>query len=194
MSDQPSSNERVSDTELAADLHRYRNNKAGSIYRLLSELQQRRHDDGLIEGEYSTFRKCAAADVDALQKRLAATEHEFKNFHRLLSERFGYVHDEKDWKRDQVSLIEWIAKRTAHEPPSQASNELCAQLREGTREYELYDNLMRQAADEIERLLEQLRLANLDALIAEAQERGEYSTKPCVRGNDNCPEGCCSGR
>lgn len=33
---------------------------------------------------------------------------EFKNFHRLLCERFGYVHDEKDWNRDQLSLIEWI--------------------------------------------------------------------------------------
>lgn len=39
--------------------------------------------------------------------------HAFKNFHRLLCERFGYTHDEKDWRRDQVSLIEWIAKRCA---------------------------------------------------------------------------------
>lgn len=44
-------------------------------------------------------------------------QHEFKNFHRLLCERFGYGHDEIDWKRDQVSLIEHIAKRcTAPEP------------------------------------------------------------------------------
>jgi hypothetical protein len=35
--------------------------------------------------------------------------HAFKNFHRLLCERFGYGHDEKDWQRDQLSLIEWIA-------------------------------------------------------------------------------------
>jgi hypothetical protein len=34
---------------------------------------------------------------------------EFKNFHRLLCERFGYVHDERNWQRDQLSLIEWIA-------------------------------------------------------------------------------------
>ncbi|HHM9318333.1 TPA: hypothetical protein ACRNS5_004224 [Pseudomonas aeruginosa] len=33
----------------------------------------------------------------------------FKNFHRLLCERFGYTHDEKDWQRDQLSLIEHIA-------------------------------------------------------------------------------------
>lgn len=40
-------------------------------------------------------------------------DHDFKNFHRLLCERFDYVHDEKDWKRDQLSLIEWIAKKVA---------------------------------------------------------------------------------
>lgn len=39
----------------------------------------------------------------------AAMEREFKNFHRQLCERFGYTHDEKDWRRDQVSLIEFIA-------------------------------------------------------------------------------------
>lgn len=38
-------------------------------------------------------------------------EAKFKNFHRALCERFDYVHDEKDWQRDQVSLIEWIAKK-----------------------------------------------------------------------------------
>ncbi|WP_260426377.1 hypothetical protein [Burkholderia cepacia] len=37
--------------------------------------------------------------------------HLFKNFHRQLCERFGYVHDEIDWRRDQVSLIEWIANK-----------------------------------------------------------------------------------
>lgn len=37
-------------------------------------------------------------------------DREFKNFHRLLCERFNYSHDDIDWKRDQVSLIEWIAK------------------------------------------------------------------------------------
>ena len=34
---------------------------------------------------------------------------EFKHFHRLLCERFGYAHDEIDWKLDQLSLIEHIA-------------------------------------------------------------------------------------
>jgi hypothetical protein len=40
-------------------------------------------------------------------------EHGFKNFHRSLCERFDYTHDEVDWRRDQVSLIEWIAKQLA---------------------------------------------------------------------------------
>jgi hypothetical protein len=39
--------------------------------------------------------------------------HAFKNFHRLLCERFGYSHDEKDWRRDQLSLIEFIAAKVA---------------------------------------------------------------------------------
>lgn len=37
--------------------------------------------------------------------------HAFKNFHQRLCERFDYVHDERDWRRDLVSLEEWIAKR-----------------------------------------------------------------------------------
>lgn len=42
--------------------------------------------------------------------------NDFKNFHRLLCERFGYGHDEKDWHRDQLSLIEWIAQKHSPEP------------------------------------------------------------------------------
>jgi hypothetical protein len=41
--------------------------------------------------------------------------NEFKNFHRLLCERFGYVHDPLDWQRDQLSLIEHIASHSAKE-------------------------------------------------------------------------------
>lgn len=43
---------------------------------------------------------------------LRNSDAEFKNFHRLLCERFGYVHDPIDWKRDQISLIEYIASQT----------------------------------------------------------------------------------
>lgn len=63
------------------------------------------------------------ADAAGLQAELASQKLEnerlrasFKNFHRLLCERFGYGHDDVDWERDQLSLIEWIAKRAAHEP------------------------------------------------------------------------------
>ena len=49
--------------------------------------------------------------ADEIERRQAA----FKNFHRALCERFNYCHDEKDWQRDQVSLIEWIAKKTGGE-------------------------------------------------------------------------------
>ncbi len=34
---------------------------------------------------------------------------DFKNFHRLLCERFNYPHDEEFWWRDLLSLIEHIA-------------------------------------------------------------------------------------
>lgn len=47
-------------------------------------------------------------------------QHAFKNFHRMLCERFDYVHDEKDWERDQVSLMEWIARKRAPEPMTTA--------------------------------------------------------------------------
>jgi hypothetical protein len=37
----------------------------------------------------------------------------FKNFHRSLCARFNYPHDEIDWRRDQVSLEEYIANLVA---------------------------------------------------------------------------------
>jgi hypothetical protein len=46
-----------------------------------------------------------------------AALHAFKNFHRLLCERFGYGHDEKDWRRDQLSLIEFIAAKVQAPAP-----------------------------------------------------------------------------
>ncbi len=43
--------------------------------------------------------------------------HAFKNFHRSLCARFGYTHDEIDWRRDQVSLEEHIAMLTSAPQP-----------------------------------------------------------------------------
>lgn len=62
--------------------------------------------------------------------RCAELEREkasFKNFHRALCERFDYAHDEVDWQRDQISLIEWIAKRAAGEPRADQSIYSCGE-------------------------------------------------------------------
>lgn len=56
--------------------------------------------------------ECLGPAPETLRQQ-AEAGHDFKNFHRLLCERFGYAHDEKDWRRDQVSLIEWIARQQA---------------------------------------------------------------------------------
>lgn len=50
-----------------------------------------------------------AGETQALTPVGTTWEHSFKNFHRNLCERFGYVHDEVDWFRDQASLEEYIA-------------------------------------------------------------------------------------
>jgi len=52
--------------------------------------------------------------ITALENAGDAVAASFKNFHRALCERFGYVHDEKDWERDQVSLIEYIWGELKH--------------------------------------------------------------------------------
>lgn len=48
-------------------------------------------------------------DIGEWNSRADDNKAEFKNFHRLLCERFGYGHDPVDWQRDQLSLIEHIA-------------------------------------------------------------------------------------
>lgn len=63
----------------------------------------------------------------------------FKNFHRLLCERFGYTHDEKDWQRDQLSLIEHIAVAKAqHSVPGKYDDVLLPFLK--SMEHELHAN------------------------------------------------------
>jgi hypothetical protein len=44
-------------------------------------------------------------------------DEQFKAFHKMLCERFDYGHDDKDWKRDQVSLMEHIASQIGKAPP-----------------------------------------------------------------------------
>ena len=64
-----------------------------------------------------------------LAKVSQRVSHEFKNFHRLLCERFDYCHDPVDWTRDQISLIEHIAANAmpAHkqEPVAYAEYQGC---------------------------------------------------------------------
>jgi hypothetical protein len=72
--------------------------------------------------QHEAFYKAQTAITAIKQARSAPlqdSDHEFKNFHRLLCERFGYTHDEVDWKRDQISLIEWIAKQVKPAAPVQ---------------------------------------------------------------------------
>jgi len=88
---------------------------------LIEEAVQASIDAGLaVNGEHgvAAARHAARFMFNALQAVqpvpvVAEDAHQFKNFHRLLCERFGYCHDEKDWRRDQVSLIEHIAALTA---------------------------------------------------------------------------------
>ncbi|MBR8343038.1 hypothetical protein KDX40_04705 [Burkholderia ambifaria] len=56
-------------------------------------------------------------------EELAQDSRDFKNFHRQLCERFGYVHDEDHWRRDQLSLIEWIASGKP-EPRDEVTDDL----------------------------------------------------------------------
>lgn len=58
-----------------------------------------------------------ATETDQLRQRVAELEAEFKNFHRSLCDRFGYGHDEIDWRRDLVSLEEHIAAQLAPRAP-----------------------------------------------------------------------------
>lgn len=55
----------------------------------------------------------AAGQGDAVDNCGRPWRDAFKNFHRSLCARFGYVHDEKGWQRDQVSLEEHIAAEIA---------------------------------------------------------------------------------
>jgi hypothetical protein len=71
----------------------------------------------LTKDECALLKKLQREWDDALAASPSAPaqprDHEFKNFHRLLCERFDYFHDEHDWKRDQLSLIEHLANSAA---------------------------------------------------------------------------------
>jgi hypothetical protein len=75
----------------------------------------------LDEDQFAEMDSIALAAGVTPPESVSSTDSEFKNFHSLLCERFDYVHDEKDWKRDQLSLIEHIAKRAAPSTAAQGA-------------------------------------------------------------------------
>ncbi len=81
------------------------------LARLLAEISV------IVNGPEPAGTKWSYHDLPAKVAALAAAQaddaHAFKNFHRSLCARFGYVHDDVDWRRDQVSLEEHIAKMAA---------------------------------------------------------------------------------
>jgi hypothetical protein len=83
-------------------------------YEQLVEFIGHRSDQAVIRHALGleTAPPAAPAPVKAADESLNA----FKNFHRLLCERFDYVHDHRDWQRDQLSLIEHIAGKVASPP------------------------------------------------------------------------------
>jgi hypothetical protein len=87
------------------------------IPQLTAEQEARALD---IQEDCRQMPRWAARTIVRYEDRSAELWSAFKNFHRLLCERFGYVHDEKDWDRDKLSLIEHIAQRASNEPSAGA--------------------------------------------------------------------------
>lgn len=86
----------------------------------------------LMGGRHITAKHAAACPACTDQAIVLEdnNDREFKNFHRQLCERFGYEHDEKDWRRDQISLIEHIAVKLsrADGTAAKAVDEILEQL------------------------------------------------------------------
>lgn len=79
--------------------------------RLKAELATERAAREKAERELALSQSDSVMALAVMRDQLDEARHEFKNFHRNLCERFDYCHDEEDWRRDQVSLIEHIAAR-----------------------------------------------------------------------------------
>lgn len=80
--------------------------------------------------ELKTELLCMEHDYDELLADRDSTMSSFKNFHRLLCDRFDYSHDPIHWRRDQLILIEDIANQY-----KEASLKICA-LRAEIDEYQ----------------------------------------------------------
>lgn len=108
----------------------------------------------------------------------------FKNFHERLCERFGYSHDEQDWKRDQASLIEHIASQIAT---------LKAMLDESAKENKRLREQMYSFEDELEKAQATLEQMQERYAIPENQALCIGYAGGCdgdlvaAEHNDNCP-------
>lgn len=108
--------------------------------------------------------------------------HAFKNFHRSLCARFGYTHDENDWRRDLASLEEHIARMATHPAAGDKVRELVEKWRADSDSWYGDDfNRGRQAAA--------LKLADeLESALAQPQPQPTYTTGHCE--NHKKPGGC----
>lgn len=79
----------------------------GTAVEYMKTFRQRERELLTANTEYLERARKAETALKAANEDVGA----FKNFHRSLCDRFNYTHDEKDWRRDQVSLEEWIANR-----------------------------------------------------------------------------------
>ena len=99
-----------------------------------------------LEVEFNRGYKEGVRDAYAKEPKAEPADAEFKNFHRMLCERFGYQHDPVDWKRDQVSLMEWIAKKA--EPTQEPMFWVRLVGSDGGYEGPIHNGIMRQSAKE----------------------------------------------
>jgi hypothetical protein len=81
---------------------------ANIILRTQRDDLYKKNREGIEASTKSNQEFCQA--IGRWKEKLAEETEAFRNFHRRLSERFGYGHDPIHWKRDQMSLEEHIAR------------------------------------------------------------------------------------
>ncbi|MES2048821.1 MAG: hypothetical protein V4447_10500 [Pseudomonadota bacterium] len=163
---------------------------ASDLYAAADEIE--RYYSGMLNWKKTAEQKDMS--ISALQSQLSASQEEnanFKNFHRSLCERFGYVHDEIDWRRDQVSLEEHINAKLVQLQEENAS--LSAEVKALT---DIKDAFEHAFADEAAVALKNVRLKALLPLKHCAAGRdGECAHKQCpqlcdgepVKSGRHCP-------
>jgi len=104
----------------------------------LRKMCERAVGEGMLTGEMDAEVEEHSIEVVIEPERsMEKVDAEFKNFHRQLCTQFGYTHDEKDWKRDQVSLIEWIRRLVeAKSESAEDMSQLLADIEEVNAEHD----------------------------------------------------------